>query len=74
MIVNVPMTLQDMNSLRKVVDMAISHVLDIESGLADGIYEESENFDLPIKQAAVANIESVLGQLESSLKEESHGN
>lgn len=71
---NVPISLQDLNSLRMVVDMASSHVLDIESGLVEGLYDESENFDLPVKQAAVARIEDLLGRLESTLMEVSHGN
>ena len=75
MSLNVSLDLQDLKSLRMVVDMAISHVLDVESGLLEGIYEESENFDLPAKQSAVANIEAVLARFESPMKEgHQHGN
>lgn len=52
------------NELAAVIDMARSDIDDIESGLEDGTYEQSENADAPAKRLALEAIESFFhGQL-----------
>lgn len=46
--------------LAALVDMANSHIEDIEGGLEDGMYEASENEDLPEKQTTVEEAEHIL--------------
>jgi hypothetical protein len=47
-----------------VLDMATSHVEDIENGIEDGLYEASENTDLDDKRAAIG----VLGELVATVQ------
>lgn len=46
--------------LESLVSMASSHVEDIQSGLEDGTYEESDNEDLPVKTLAVARAQALI--------------
>lgn len=47
-------------ALNLVVDMARSHIDDIESGLGEGLYDEADNLDLPEKRAALEAFEEFL--------------
>lgn len=50
------------NVLASLIDMANSHVEDIQSGIEDGTYEAAENKDLGIKQQAVEMAEAIYRQ------------
>lgn len=47
------------NAIGAIVDMAESHVDDIDSGLQDGIYDAAENQDLDRKKDSIAMVSSV---------------
>lgn len=49
-----------LDAMKMVLNMAKSHVADIESSLEDTPYETPENIDLPQKQAAVAFLVAAL--------------
>ncbi len=49
-----------LEALGLVVDMARSHIEDIDSGLSDGTYDEADNLDLAAKQAALEMVEEFL--------------
>lgn len=45
-------------ALTKLLDMAIQHIQDIESGIEDGTYDPAENTDLKEKQEALNLVQS----------------
>lgn len=46
--------------LESLIDMARDHTQDIESGLAEGLYDPVENADLPAKMTVIAQAEAAL--------------
>lgn len=52
-----------LSDLAMVLDMARSHIEDIESGLADGTYEKSENLDIDAKNASADRIQAMHDKL-----------
>lgn len=53
-----PMTSELRSALSKVIDISREHISDIESGLEEGIYEQSQNSDLDRKRNALNMVEN----------------
>ncbi|CAN7651327.1 hypothetical protein LJR129_005085 [Acidovorax sp. LjRoot129] len=58
----------DQQALAILVACASTHVEDIETGLAEGLYEKAENQDLPEKQKAVQTAEALIRSMTESAK------
>lgn len=66
--VDTPANEQLRKSLAHILEMATSHIEDIESGIEEGIYSSEENQDLYDKKASLEVVKEHLGVLENTLR------